>query len=305
MNMRGISVFLYSIRQGLKSMRKNRMFTIASISTMAACLFLFGMFYFIVGNFSHMIKEVESSVGLTVFFDEGASQEQMDSIGEAIKSREEVDHIEFVSAEQAWKEFAAENFKDNPDLVDSFAGDNPLADSSSYQVYVKDISKQDELASYIREIAGVRLVKQSADAAKSLANASRLVSYISIAIIVILLAVSIFLIQSTISTGITVRRAEIGIMRLMGASDFFIRAPFIVEGVVIGLIGAVIPLVILLVSYSSIIQYIKTKFDMISSWMTFLPVGTIFIALIPLCLLIGIGVGFIGSFFTVRKHLDI
>ena len=292
--MRGISVFLYSIRQGLKSMRKNRMFTIASISTMAACLFLFGMFYFIVGNFSHMIKEVESSVGLTVFFDEGASQKQMDSIGEAIKSREEVDHIEFVSAEQAWKEFAAENFKDNP-----------LADSASYQVYVKDISKQDELASYIREIAGVRLVKQSADAAKSLANASRLVSYISIAIIVILLAVSIFLIQSTISTGITVRRAEIGIMRLMGASDFFIRAPFIVEGVVIGLIGAVIPLVILLVSYSSIIQYIKTKFDMISSWMTFLPVGTIFKALIPLCLLIGIGVGFIGSFFTVRKHLDI
>ena len=88
MNMRGISVFLYSIRQGLKSMRKNRMFTIASISTMAACLFLFGMFYFIVGNFSHMIKEVESSVGLTVFFDEGASQKQMDSIGEAIKSRE-------------------------------------------------------------------------------------------------------------------------------------------------------------------------------------------------------------------------
>ena len=164
--MRGISVFLYSIRQGLKSMRKNRMFTIASISTMAACLFLFGMFYFIVGNFSHMIKEVESSVGLTVFFDEGASQKQMDSIGEAIKSREEVDHIEFVSAEQAWKEFAAENFKDNPDLVDSFAGDNPLADSASYQVYVKDISKQDELASYIREIAGVRLVKQSADAAK-------------------------------------------------------------------------------------------------------------------------------------------
>ena len=105
------------------------------------------------------------------------------------------------------------------------------------------------------------------------------------------------MIQSTISTGITVRRAEIGIMRLMGASDFFIRAPFIVEGVVIGLIGAVIPLVILLVSYSSIIQYIKTKFDMISS--------SIFKALIPLCLLIGIGVGFIGSFFTVRKHLDI
>lgn len=303
--MRGISVFLYSVRQGLKSLHKNKMFTIASISTMAACLFLFGMFYFIVGNFQHMIKEVESSVGLTVFFEEGASQKQMDSIGEAIKACDEVDHVEFVSAEEAWKQFAAENFKDNPDLVESFAGDNPLADSASYQVYVEDLSKQDELANYIREIAGVRLVKQSADTAKSLTNASRLVSYISIAIIVILLAVSVFLIQSTISTGITVRRAEIGIMRLMGASDFFIRAPFIVEGVVIGFVGALIPLIILLISYSSIVQYIKTKFDMISSWMTFLPAGTVFSVLVPTCLVIGIGVGFLGSFFTVRKHLDI
>ena len=303
--MRGIRVFLYSVRQGLKSLHKNKMFTIASISTMAACLFLFGMFYFIVGNFQHMIKEVESSVGLTVFFEEGASQKQMDSIGEAIKARDEVDHVEFVSAEEAWKQFAAENFKDNPDLVESFAGDNPLADSASYQVYVEDLSKQDELANYIREIAGVRLVKQSADTAKSLTNASRLVSYISIAIIVILLAVSVFLIQSTISTGITVRRAEIGIMRLMGASDFFIRAPFIVEGVVIGFVGALIPLIILLISYSSIVQYIKTKFDMISSWMTFLPAGTVFSVLVPTCIVIGIGVGFLGSFFTVRKHLDI
>lgn len=303
--MRGISVFLYSVRQGLKSLHKNKMFTIASISTMAACLFLFGMFYFIVGNFQHMIKEVESSVGLTVFFEEGASQKQMDSIGEAIKACDEVDHVEFVSAEEAWKQFAAENFKDNPDLVESFAGDNPLADSASYQVYVEDLSKQDELANYIREIAGVRLVKQSADTAKSLTNASRLVSYISIAIIVILLAVSVFLIQSTISTGITVRRAEIGIMRLMGASDFFIRAPFIVEGVVIGFVGALIPLIILLISYSSIVQYIKTKFDMISSWMTFLPAGTVFSVLVPTCIVIGIGVGFLGSFFTVRKHLDI
>ena len=303
--MRGISVFLYSVRQGLKSLHKNKMFTIASISTMAACLFLFGMFYFIVGNFQHMIKEVESSVGLTVFFEEGASQKQMDSIGEAIKACDEVDHVEFVSAEEAWKQFAAENFKDNPDLVESFACDNPLADSASYQVYVEDLSKQDELANYIREIAGVRLVKQSADTAKSLTNASRLVSYISIAIIVILLAVSVFLIQSTISTGITVRRAEIGIMRLMGASDFFIRAPFIVEGVVIGFVGALIPLIILLISYSSIVQYIKTKFDMISSWMTFLPAGTVFSVLVPTCIVIGIGVGFLGSFFTVRKHLDI
>lgn len=303
--MRGISVFFYSIRQGIKSMRKNRMFTLASIGTMAACLFLFGMFYFIVSNFNHMVKEVETSVGVTVFFEEDISQEQIDSIGEAIKARDEVDHMEFISAEKAWEQFVKENFKDNPELVKSFGTDNPLKDSASWQVFIKDISAQEEVAAYIETIEGVRLVKRSDDTAKGLENANKLISYVSIAIILILLAVSIFLINSTISTGITVRRAEIGIMRLMGASDFFIRAPFIVEGVVIGIIGASIPLVILIVSYDSIINYINNKFNLISGWLTFLEAAQIFRILIPICLLVGIGVGFLGSFFTVRKHLNI
>lgn len=303
--MRGISVFLYSVKQGIKSMKKNRMFTLASIGTMAACLFLFGMFYFIVSNFNHMVKEVETSVGVTVFFEEGISQEQIDSIGEAIKAQEEVDHMDFISAEKAWDQFVKDNFKENPELVNSFGTDNPLKDSASWQVFIKDISAQEEVAAYIETIEGVRLVKRSDDTAKGLENANKLISYVSIAIILILLAVSIFLINSTISTGITVRRAEIGIMRLMGASDFFIRAPFIVEGVVIGIIGASIPLVILVVSYDSIINYINNKFQLISNWLTFLEAAQIFSILIPLCLLIGIGIGFLGSFFTVRKHLNI
>ncbi len=303
--MRGISVFFYSVKQGIKSMRKNRMFTLASIGTMAACLFLFGMFYFIVSNFNHMVKEVETSVGVTVFFEEEISQEQIDSIGEAIKARDEVDHMEFISAEKAWDQFVKENFKDNPELVKSFGTDNPLKDSASWQVFIKDISAQEEVAAYIETIEGVRLVKRSDDTAKGLENANKLISYVSIAIILILLAVSIFLINSTISTGITVRRAEIGIMRLMGASDFFIRAPFIVEGVVIGIIGASIPLVILIISYDSIINYINNKFNLLSGWLTFLEAAQIFRILIPVCLLIGIGVGFLGSFFTVRKHLNI
>ncbi len=303
--MRGISAFFYSVRQGLKGMRRNKLFTVASISTMAACLFMFGIFYFVVSNFQYMIQEVETSVGLTVFFDENTSDEQIESIGEAIKALGEVDHIDFISAEQAWEQFVKENFKDNPELVDSFGGENPLKDSASYQVFLKHISDQETVAAYIEEISGVRMVKRSADAAKGLENANTLVSYISIAIIMVLLAVSIFLIHSTISTGITVRRAEIGIMRLMGASDFFIRAPFVVEGMVIGIIGAVIPLVVLIFSYGSIIGYINKKFQLISSWVNFLDAGSVFRVLIPVCLLIGMGIGFLGSFVTVRRHLDV
>ncbi len=305
MNMRGISVFVYSVRQGMKSLRKNRMFTLASIGTISACLFLFGLFYFVVSNFQHMIKEVETTVGVTVFFEDGISQEQVDSIGEAIRFREEVDHIEFISAEEAWAKFVRENFSDNTELVDSFGTDNPLENSASYQVFLKDISDQQEIAEYVNGIEGVRTVKRSDETAKNLENANLLVSYVSIAIIAILLAVSVFLINSTISTGITVRRSEIEIMRLMGASDFFIRAPFIVEGVVIGLVGALIPLVILFFSYNTIIQYIKTRFEVISGWLDFLGAAQVFQMLILVCLLIGIGIGFLGSFVTVRKHLDV
>ena len=303
--MRGISVFVYRVRQGMKSLRKNRMFTLASIGTIAACLFLFGLFYFIVSNFQHMIKEVETTVGVTVFFDDGISQEQIDSIGEAIRFREEVDHIEFISAQEAWEKFVRENFSDNTELVDSFGTDNPLENSASYQVFLKDISDQQEVAEYVKGIEGVRTVKRSDETAKNLENANLLVSYVSIAIIGILLAVSVFLINSTISTGITVRRSEIEIMRLMGASDFFIRAPFIVEGVVIGLVGALIPLVILFFSYNTIIQYIKTRYEVISGWLDILGAAQVFQMLIPVCLLIGIGIGFIGSFVTVRKHLNV
>ncbi len=303
--MRGISVFVYSVQQGMKSLRKNRMFTLASIGTISACLFLFGLFYFVVSNFQHMIKEVETTVGVTVFFEDGISQEQVDSIGEAIRFREEVDHIEFISAEEAWAKFVRENFSDNTELVDSFGTDNPLENSASYQVFLKDISDQQEIAEYVNGIEGVRAVKRSDETAKRLENGNLLVSYVSIAIIAILLAVSVFLINSTISTGITVRRSEIEIMRLMGASDFFIRAPFIVEGVVIGMVGALIPLVILLFSYHTIIQYIKTRFEVIAGWLDFLGAAQVFQMLIPVCLLIGIGIGFLGSFVTVRKHLDV
>lgn len=305
MNMRGLSVFVYSARQGLKSMKKNKMFTVASVSTIAACLFLFGMFYFVVSNFQNMIREMESSVGLSVFFDEGASEELIESIGDAIKLRSEVEKVEFISAEQAWENFKKDNFADDQELIDSFGNDNPLEDSASYQVYINDIAKQKEVANYISGIEGVRLVNSSNEAAENLENANGLISFVSIAIISILLAVSIFLINSTISTGITIRRQEIGIMRLMGASDFFIRAPFIVEGVVIGLIGACIPLVILVFSYTSLVHFFQSKFTMLNNVVSFLGVGEIFKILTPICLLIGIGIGFIGSFVTVHRHLNV
>lgn len=304
--MRGISVLLYAMKRGFKNLRKNSMFTIASIGTISACLFLFGLFYFVLSNFQHTIHTVETSVGITAFFDEGISEEQIESIGKAIRSRKEVVRLDYVSAEEAWKRFKEDTFQGSEeDLASTFGEDNPLADSSSYEIYLNDISKQDELVDYVKSLAGVRKVNRSDKTAKNLASINSLVGLVSGAIIIILLAVSIFLIKTTISTGITVRSAEIGIMRLMGASDFFIRAPFVVEGILIGLMGVIPPLIILFLIYGRTIAYISTKFESLSNILTFLSTGQVFVMLVPISLLLGIGIGFLGSFFTVRKHLKV
>lgn len=305
MSMRGLSVLLYSIKQGFSGFKKNRMFTVASVGTVAACLFLFGIFYFAISNFTHIIQEAEQSIGISVFFDEGVSEEQIQAIGDALRHMPEVDHIEYVSAAEAWEKFKEENFKDSPELVESFGDDNPLAESASYAVYLESIDTQHKVETAAKEISGVRSVKCSAEVAGGLSSASHLVGIASAVLIVVLLLVSVFLIHSTIATGIAVRKQEIAIMRLMGASDFFIWSPFIVEGVVIGLIGSVLPLLVLAAIYGRLVNYVMTRFSFFADNLSFLSTKSELAMLVPVSLLIGVGIGLLGSYVTVRKNLNV
>ena len=203
------------------------------------------------------------------------------------------------------KRFKDVYFDGNEDAASSFAGDNPLANSASYSIYMNDISMQSTLVTYLESIDGIRSVKQSEMVAHTLTDFNSLIGYISAGIILILLGVAVFLISNTITVGISVRREEIGIMKLIGATDYFVRAPFVVEGIVIGLIGAAIPLGILYVLYEKIILYIGDKFKFISNMIQFLSVDQVFHTLVPVALLLGVGIGFIGSRITIRKHLKV
>lgn len=303
--MTNVSTFFYSIKQGVKNIHRNRMFSLASMGTITACLFMFGIFYFLLTNFQFMIKNAENSVGVTVLFEKGVEQAGMNTIGDMLAARPEVEKIEFVSAEEAWERFKEDNFHGEENLEASFGDDNPLADSASYEIYLNDISKQSEFVKYAENIEGVRQVNSSDTMAESLSNFNVLVGYISAAIIIILLAVAVFLISTTVATGISVRKDEIAIMRLIGATDYFIRAPFIVEGVLIGFTGALAPLIVLYFIYNKVIHYVQDKFGVLSNILTFLDVNTVFKNLIPISLCIGIGIGFIGSYLTVKKHLRV
>ncbi|MBO5523602.1 MAG: permease-like cell division protein FtsX [Roseburia sp.] len=300
-----ISTFFYTIKQGLVNIWKNKMFSLASIATMTACIFLFGLFYAIVTNFQGAVKDIESGVAVTVFFDKDISEQRIEEIGELIRERVEVSHCDFVSADEAWENYKDIYFEGNEEAAASFAGDNPLANSASYSIYMNDVSMQATLVTYLESIDGIRDVKQSELVANTLTDFNSLIGYISAGIILILLGVAIFLISNTIAVGISVRREEIGIMKLIGATDYFVRAPFVVEGIVIGLIGAAIPLGILYVLYEKIISYISDNFSFIGSMMNFLSVDTVFHTLLPVALILGVGIGFIGSRITIRKHLKV
>ena len=300
-----ISTFFYVLKQGIINILRNKMFSLASIATMSACIFLFGLFFAIVQNFQYIVKGAESSVVVTVFFEPGTTEERIKEIGQAIEKRQEVSKIEFESAKEAWEEYKKVYFKGSEEMAAGFAQDNPLANSANYQIYMNDVSKQPGLVTYLESIEGVRQVNKSEMAAHTLSDFNNLVGYISIGIIAILLLVAIFLINNTITVGIGVRREEIAIMKLIGATDFFVRAPFIVEGVLIGLLGSAIPLAILYVLYDKIVIYISTTFKFLNNIMSFLSTGRIFSVLTPVALLLGLGIGFAGSIMTIRKHLKV
>ncbi len=300
-----ISTFGYTIKQGIKNIWTNKMFSIASIATMAACIFMFGMFYSIVINFQHVVKDVESGVAITVFFDAGTTQDQIDAIGQEIAMRPEVSSFNYVSAEEAWEEYKLEYYDGDEAAAASFGTDNPLAGESNYEIYMEDISQQSSLVSYLEGLDHVSRVRQSEMVANTLTDFNRLVSIVSAVIILILICVAVFLISNTVRTGIAVRKEEIGIMKVIGATDYFVRAPFIVEGILIGLIGAAIPLIILHAMYGRIIEYVANRFGFLNNLLTFLPVDTVFQILLPVGLILGVGIGYIGSRVTVRKHINV
>ena len=296
----------YNTKQGLKNIGRNKMFSIASIATMTACIFIFGVFFSIIMNVNAVRRDLEQKVGITVLFDEGTTDAQMQEIGDQIKALDHVTSATFTSADEAWQNYIEENFKDHPELAEGFKDDNPLANSATWTVLVDKIENQDQVVAQIQEMDKVRQVNQSSGAAKTLRSFNKLFSYVSVVIIALLLIVSTILISNTVNVGISVRKDEIAIMKLIGATDSFVRAPFVVEGFALGVIGSVIPLVILYFSYSWLLQHLLSRFGILSSLgNVFLDVNQVFTYLLPVGLVLGIGIGLIGAFITVRKHLEV
>ena len=309
-----ISTLFYTIKQGFANIFRNKWYSLASIATISACLFLFGLFYCIVSNFQNILKTAEEGVSVTVFFHSDMdnceshvdgqipSEQRLEEIGQEIAKRAEVSEVQFQSADDAWATFGPDYFGE--DYAEGFP-ENPLAGEDTYEIFLSDVSMQDALVTWLQSIPEVRKVNYSEMTANTLSGLNLLIAYVSMGIIVILLAVSIFLISNTVAIGISVRSAEINIMKYIGATDFFVRAHFVLEGMLIGLIGAEVPLGLIYSLYNYALNYVINRFMVLSGFLNFLSVDEIFHFLIPVSLGVGVGIGFLGSVATVRKHLHV
>ena len=185
-----ISTIAYVLKQGFKNIWRNLRFSLASVATMSACIFLFGLFLSIVMNFNYIVDTAEEGVAVLVYFDKGAKQEQIDQIGEEIRNRPEVSEVEYISADEAWEDFSKVYLgEENEEMADGFKEqqDNPLANSARYDVYLTDVESQGDFVAFAESLDGVRKVDESKEAADMLTNINKLIGYVSIVIILILL----------------------------------------------------------------------------------------------------------------------
>lgn len=302
-----LNTLWYCLKQGMINICRNIWFSLASVATISACIFLFCLFFSIIANVWNMAEMAETTVGITVFFDETLSEDEILSIGQEISGRKEVREVTYTSAQEAWEYFKQEYFGGMEELAEGFAEDNPLAGSASYEIFLTDISVeiQDEFVAYLQEIPGVRKVNYSNGAVAGLVSVNKMIGVLSAVIIGILLAVAIFLISNTISVAAAFRKSENQIMRLIGATNTMIRAPFLVEGLVMGLLGAAIPLGAMYVIYSRAVAYIMENYAIMTGIFTPMPLETLYPYMVGVALSLGAGIGFFGSFFTIRKHLKV
>lgn len=312
-----IRTLFYTIRQGFANIFRNKWYSLASVATIAACLFLFGVFYAIVANFRSIVLKAEEGVSVTVFFHsemdlctahaEGQipTDEQIEAIGQLIANRAEVSDVKFTSDDEAWESFARERFGEHFDIYIQGYPQNPLEGEDSYEVFLNDVSLQSALVTWLESLPEVKQVNHSALTADTLSGANLLIAYVSMGIIIILLAVSIFLISNTVAIGISVRAEEINIMKYIGATDFFVRSPFVLEGMLIGVLGAALPLWLIYGIYNYVLNHIAERFAVLADFLNFLPVEEIFGFLLPVSIGVGVGIGFLGSIVTVRKHLHV
>lgn len=299
-----VNVLTYLIGEGFRNFLKNKKSTGASLMIMCATMLIFGLFFLIGQNVNYMLKELESEQGMQVFIEKEATEEQIKKLNDEMQKLQYVAKTEFVSKEQAYQ-IMEERLKNyGSSIMEGYSMEsNPF--KVSYIVTLTDLSKSEEVRDEINKLDHVSKIEMRDTTINALVNIANGIKWLSLGILILLIVISIFIIANTIKLTVHARRKEISIMKYVGATNGFIRWPFIIEGIIIGVIAAMLSILILGGAYNLFVNKImeSSVTNMIS--LTLLPFSEIFELVIGVYLGLGIGIGTLGSVISMRKYLEV
>ncbi len=294
------NVIGYLISEGFRNVLKNKKSTIASFMIMCATMLIFGLFFLVGENVNYMMQSLEKDQGMVAYMKKDVTEEQMKEVEEKIKEIPYVAKTTYRSVEDGFNSMV-EIFGQR--LMEAYEGHNPL--KPGYMVNLTELDKSDEVKAQIEQIENVENVEMDSAVIQTLLNVANGIKIISAGILALLIVISIFIIANTIKLTVHARRKEISIMKYVGATNGFIRWPFIVEGIIIGIAAAVLSIVILGLGYNAIVGQITTSIITSIAGIKMLTFSEVFPLVITVYLALGIGIGALGSIISMRKYLEV
>ena len=291
----------YLIGEGFSNVFKNKKSTMASIIIMCATMIIFGLFLIIGENVNHFVDNLKLQQGFQVFMKEDATQEEMDKVKEDIRALDGISTIEFVSKEQGLNTMK-EKLKDEKGVLDGF---NVQKIKASYIVKVTDLERSKTIQSEVEKIDNVVKITNSNETAMKLISIAKVIRIATGVILLLLIIISTFIISNTIKLTVHSRRKEISIMKYVGATNSFIRWPFIVEGIVIGIISSIISIIIVGGTYNIITTKMAESDFVRVMGMNLVGLNEMLVSIIAVYLILGIGIGTVGSVVSMRKYLKV
>lgn len=293
----------YLIGEGFSNIFKNKKSTGASLMIMCATMIIFGVFLILSENMNFIVREVEEAQGIQVFATREATVEQVQQLGQQINQINGVNTIEYVSKEKALNQ-VKERFSEHEEFLEGYEGENNIF-SDSYIVTLTDLNLLNQVRTEIEKLSNVKEITSSDETVTGLINLANGVKIVTGVILVLLIIISIFIISNTIKLTVHARRKEISIMKYVGATNGFIRWPFMVEGMIIGIVASAISILIVAVTYNFVAEQIVNSPFMKTIGVSLVGFSDMFSSIIFTYMLLGIGIGAIGSIISMRKYLKV
>lgn len=297
------STIRYFLKEGFSGLKKNLLMTVASIIAVAACISIMSFSYCVVSNLQYMLDQMEDSIGISVFLKGDLTSEDIENMKTTISGLEHVTNVTYISPADALDQLKEQWGADEDIFIGLDDTNNPL--SHSFQVELDQIESQDAVLAELQKIEGVDKVEYGQSLSEMLMSVSNVFQVAGILVMLVLGVISVMIIINTIRISVMNRRVEINIMKYVGATDWFIRWPFIIEGIIIGLIGAILPMLVGMPMYGKTVSLFYNHIPFVENFVRFRVVGDVFSFVLPAALIFGILLGVVGSVTSIRKHLQV